>query len=142
MAAATPRLRIETACETLGHAEVIRRCVGLIEGRDVDPEFLVILGGAPARNLLADCLPEDQSYWLRVWALRGLLWAPPGAPAKVLRRGLDDKHWRVREMACKVVARHRVDEVIDAVAGLQADRTVRVRRAADRAIRRIVEPGR
>jgi HEAT repeat protein len=111
---------------------VISRCVALFDGGEVDPEFLATIGGVP---------PEDQLYWLRVWALRGLLWASPGDRVEVLRRALKDDHWRVREMTCKVIARHRVDEVLDAVVALQSDRVARVRRAAERAVERIVESG-
>lgn len=78
MAGPTPRLRIEGACRALGRDEVIRRCVALLEGVEVDPEFLVVVGGLPATRLLVAGLPHDQQYWLRVWALRGLLWASPG----------------------------------------------------------------
>ena len=137
--AATPRLRIENACRALGRAEVIRRCVALLDGGDADPECIVALGGAPAIRLLGDDIPDDQSYWLRVWAMRGLLWASPGDAVQVLRRALQDDHWRVREMACKVIARHRVGDVLDALAVVETDSSIRVRRAAQRAVMRIVE---
>ena len=139
MRTATPRLRIESACRTLGHEEVIRRCVALIDGGHVDPEFLVTIGGVPATRLLVEGLPEEQSYWLRVWALRGLLWASPEGSIEVLRNALRDDHWRVREMACRVIARYRVDEVLDEAVDRQSDRVLRVRAAAERAVRRIVE---
>jgi hypothetical protein len=141
MSTVTPRRRIEAACRALGHDEVIRRCVGLLEGDDLDTDFLVALGGSPAARLLAEGVPELQSYWLHVWALRGLLWASPGDRADVLRRALEDDHWRVREMACKVIARHLVDDLFDAVVGLHADRVARVRAAAERACRRLADPG-
>ncbi|HUS62272.1 MAG TPA: HEAT repeat domain-containing protein [Acidimicrobiales bacterium] len=116
---------------------MIRRCVAVVDGCETDSDFIVTLGGVPAERLLAEGLPQDQTYWLRVWALRGLLWASPGNRVEVLGRTLADDHWRVREMACKVVARHRVDEVLDAVVDLQSDTVVRVRRAAERTLRRI-----
>jgi hypothetical protein len=100
---------------------------------------MVILGGTPAWQLLANGIPEDQEYWTRVWAMRGLLWASPDGAVDVLLRGLQDTHWRVREMTCKVVARHRVGDVLDALAAVEADANLRVRRSAHRAAMRIVE---
>ena len=117
---------------------MVKRCVDLLDGGDVDPEFLVTLGGTPATHLLATGIPEHQQYWVRVWAMRGLLWATPGEAVDALRRGLADSHWRVREMACKVAARHGVGEVLDAVTAAESDTNMRVRSAASRAGRRIV----
>jgi HEAT repeat protein len=45
-----------------------------------------------------------------------------------------DGAWRVREMALKVIARHKIGEAIDAVARLQHDPVARVRTAAQRAL--------
>lgn len=76
----------------------------------------------------------------RVWAARGLLWAEPGEDIAALRAGLDDDHSRVREMVCKLTARHRVGELLGQAAHLEeADPITRVRAAASRAGRRIVE---
>lgn len=73
-----------------------------------------------------------------MWAARGLLWAGPGDDINVLRAALDDEHWRVREMTCKVVARHHVGDLLDDVAGLAGDPVPRVRIAAERAAASIV----
>jgi len=54
---------------------------------------------------------------------------------------LHDDAWRVREMALKVVARHRLDETLTAVAGLQEDPVARVRTAASRALFRLATGG-
>jgi hypothetical protein len=45
-----------------------------------------------------------------------------------------DPAWRVREMAAKVVARHRVGAALGAVAALRDDSVPRVRAAASRAV--------
>jgi hypothetical protein len=45
-----------------------------------------------------------------------------------------DPAWRVREMAAKVVARHRIGAALDAVAALRDDPVPRVRAAAGRAV--------
>jgi hypothetical protein len=138
----TPRVRIASACAAVGREAVIRQCVELLSGHGTDPGFLVTIGGFPAERFLAAGRPENQMYWSRVWALRALLWSSPGDHVSILRDALEDPHWRVREMACKVVARHTTDEVLDAVEVLRWDDVTRVRRAADRAIFRIVESGR
>ena len=94
-----------------------------------------MLGGAPALGLLASGVPLDQQYWLRVWAMRGLLWSGPLTTS--VRSALRDEHWRVREMACKVAARHVMDEILEAVVALESDDNRRVAEAATRAARRI-----
>jgi hypothetical protein len=45
-----------------------------------------------------------------------------------------DEAWRVREMAAKVVARHRVGDAFAAVSRLRSDQVPRVRAAAERAV--------
>ena len=90
------------------------------------------------RTLVGDCVPADQAYYVRVWALRGLLWAGPGDDPDRLRPAFDDESWRVREMACKVVARHRIGDLLDEVAALETDSIGRVRTAASRAVVEIV----
>jgi HEAT repeat protein len=84
-------------------------------------------------------MAPGQDYWLRVWAARGLLWAGPGDDIDALRSALADDSWRVREMTCKVVARHRVGDLLDDVVVLESDPVSRVRSAAVGAARRIVE---
>lgn len=108
-----------------------------MEGGDEEPDFIATIGGAPALRLLGAGIPEDQSYWLRVWAARGLLWAGPPTETGALRAGLGSDAWRVREMTCKVVARHSIDELLDDVIALETDPVRRVRDAATRAIRRM-----
>ncbi len=137
----TPRLRVEGACTTLGRPEVVRRCRVLLAGGAADPDFIVTLGGLAAVRFLNDGQPDHQAYWLRVWGARGLLWAGPGEETSALRDALEDDQWRVREMACKVVARHRVGDLLDGVAHLEADPIKRVRTAASRAAASIVEAG-
>ena len=68
-----------------------------------------------------------------------MLWAGHGDDTAVLREALDDDHWRVREMVCKVVARHRIGDLLDCVAALESDPVPRVGTAARRAAARIVE---
>jgi hypothetical protein len=139
MTSASPRLRVEAACQQLGRDDFISRCVAMLAGGEEEPDFLVAIGGAPALYLLSQGIPRDQRYWLRVWATRGMLWAGRPTDGEVLRTGLEDASWRVREMTCKVIARHYVDELLDEMIALEVDPVIRVQTAAARAARRIVE---
>ncbi len=141
MAGTTPKLRVELACQQLGTAEVIRRCLALLGGDISDENFVVMLGGSHSRHLLDKGVPSDEAYWLRVWALRGLLWAGPGDDVAALRAELRDESWRVREMACKIVARHLVGDLLRDCAELRSDAVSRVRLAAARSVVRIIMAG-
>ena len=141
-----PRESIAAACSQRGTGDVIAGCLTLIHGGDVDPGLIVALAG-PASVRFLDA-PPDQRYWLRVWGVRGLLWAldAPGAPTTdttaAISVALGDEHWRVREMAAKVAARHRLDAAQPALVPLLADETARVRTAAARALRLLsADPG-
>ena len=80
-------------------------------------------------------------YWLRVWGVRGLLWNwGPEAVAPLLTAAGDDA-WRVRELAAKVVARHRVGEAFVVVERLREDPVARVRVAAARALAALTAAG-
>lgn len=136
--AARPQLRIEQACDRIGRSQLIQRCLGLLAGGADSPDFIAILGGTHAFPQGDEPSP-GQDYWLRVWAARGLLWAGAGDDLDTLRSALKDDSWRVREMTCKVIARHRVGDLLEDVAALESDPIPRVRSAAARALTRIVE---
>jgi HEAT repeat protein len=106
----------------------------MLSGADGDPEIVTVLGGPHALGFVQGEHRTDQRYWLRVWAARGLLWAWDDAALDVLCRGMTDDAWRVREMCCKVVARHELGEALAAVVELRDDPVERVRRAAGRAV--------
>ncbi|MEV6851708.1 HEAT repeat domain-containing protein [Actinoplanes sp. NPDC051411] len=135
---ATPRQSIEAVCRERGADAVIGDCIRLIDGADVDPALIVALAG-PGQERFLD-KSEKERYWLRVWGVRGLLWALHEAPAekhveKAVRKALGDGHWRVREMAAKLAARYRLESAQPALAALLADENERVRKAAARAVR-------
>lgn len=132
----SPRRSVEVECERRGRAAVVAGCVELLRGRDVDADLVLALGGRPARWVVTG-EPSGPDYWLRVWAARGLLWAWDEVAGPSLLVALDDEVWRVREMALKVVARHRVEEALERVAALQDDPVPRVRAAATRALVRL-----
>jgi hypothetical protein len=138
----TPRQSIEAVCRARGVDAVIGDCIRLIDGEEADPGLIVALAG-PGQERFLD-KPEKERYWLRVWGVRGLLWALHEAPVekrveerveKAVRKALGDGHWRVREMAAKLAARHRVESAQPALAALLTDENERVRVAAARAVR-------
>ncbi len=133
----TPRASIAAACEQRGAAAVVDGCMALVRGEDADPGLVAALGG-PGQERYLDA-PEEQRYWLRVWGARGLLWALDSGDdprvAAAIGSALGDGHWRVREMAAKVAARHRIERCQPALAQLLTDENARVRAAAARAVR-------
>jgi hypothetical protein len=114
---------------------VVSGCIGLLQGRDgVDDALVLALGGLPAEYVLSGHEGGKTGYWPRVWAARGLLHAWDGRATAAIIQATADSAWRVREMAAKVVARHRVGDAFTAVERLRDDPVPRVRAAAERAI--------
>jgi hypothetical protein len=133
--ALTPRQSIEAECRRRGKPALVAACIDLLQGRhDVDDALLLALAGPAAEAVISGQAGGRTGYWPRVWAARGLLhsWDDSAAPA-IIHATTDDA-WRVREMAAKVIARHRVGEAFNAAAGLRHDQVPRVRAAAERAM--------
>ena len=129
----SPQQSIESECDRRGRSALISGCQALLRGERVDPELLLALGGPAAAKFVAD--PERiDSYWMRVWGARGLLWAWDDSAACAIELALRDDAWRVREMAARVVARHRLGSLVREVSLLLDDDVLRVRAAADRAL--------
>jgi hypothetical protein len=131
----TPRESVEAECWRRGHVEVVAGCIDVIAGRDVDDAFILALGGPHASHVLGGREGGRAGYWPRVWATRGLLYAWDEEATGIVIAATTDTAWRVREMAAKVIARHRLGEALDAAVQLQADPVERVRDAAQRAVR-------
>ena len=121
-------------CARRGRQSVVDGCCRLLDGDDFDAGLIVALGGPPAQGLLDSGLPEHQRYWLRVWAARGLLWAWEDSALNALISATRDEHWRVRELAAKIVARHGVTAALPAIGMLLDDDVPRVCAAAQRAL--------
>jgi HEAT repeat protein len=136
----TPRQSVEALADEIGTEVVIRRCIELLEGRDVDGSVIFALGGPPARWAI-DGGASGPDYWLRVWALRGLLWVWADEATSAVLSVMTDGSWRVREMAAKVTARHTIDEALPQLVELREDVVPRVRVAAQWAITRLTESG-
>lgn len=73
--------------------------------------------------------------------MRGLLYAWDASATPVVVAGASDESRRVREMAANVVARHQLDEALGSMSALVNDPVLRVRRAAQHALERIVAAG-
>ena len=127
----SPRQSIEAECGRRGKGAVVAGCVELLAGQDTDPDLVMALGGPGALRVVSG---ENKQYWLRVWGARGLLWAWDDVAVASVTAALGDHHWRVREMACKVIARHQVGDALPVVAELRDDPIPRVRSAASRAV--------
>jgi hypothetical protein len=132
----TPRLRVAVERAKGGAAPLTAACVALLEGRpdEVSDDLITVLGGESARYVLDGGAGGRTGYWPRVWAARGLLHAWDPAASAAITGATSDEAWRVREMAAKVIARHRVGDAFDAVTALRADPVERVRAAASRAV--------
>jgi hypothetical protein len=130
----TPKQSILAECERRGRRAVVVGCIDLLDGAGADDTLIVALGGPGAEYVLSGGEGGKLGYWPRVWGARGLfhVWADEAADAVV--RATTDEHWRVREMAAKVIARHRVGAGLAAVVALKDDQVSRVRAAADRAV--------
>jgi HEAT repeat protein len=133
----TPRDAVAAECRRHGAPAVVTGCIDLLEGRDTGDALVLALGGAPAEYVLSGGEGGRQGYWPRVWAARGLLYVWEDRAAGAITAATLDEHWRVREMAARVIARHQVGEALDAVARLREDQVPRVRAAADRALARL-----
>jgi HEAT repeat protein len=121
---------------------VVAGCVAILHGnRPADDQLLRALGGPAAEQILAGREGGLSGCWPRVWAARGLLHAWDDTATAALIHATADESWRVREMAAKVVARHRIGDALDAVAALRDDPVARVRQAAVRAVEIVTASG-
>lgn len=135
-----PRESVAQECARRGQRAVVDGCIDLLRERGGDPDLIVALGGPPARWAKTG-EASGPAYWLKVWAARGLLWNWDEIAIPAVLSVLDDEAWRVREMALKVVARHKVSQAAAVVARLEQDPSARVRSAATRARARLDEGG-
>jgi hypothetical protein len=131
-----PRDSVERECERRGKDKVVSGCMSLLNGKSADAELIYALGGPPASWVFTGDAPGPD-YWLRVWATRGLLWAWDDAALPCVMTALEDEAWRVREMALRVVAKHRLLDAAGTVSSLRDDPRSRVASAADRAHARL-----
>ena len=127
---ASPEARIALAIERFGERDVADRAAALLTGTNEGEEFLLWVGGRHAQGIL-DGAPA--LYWPEVWGARTLLYAWDDAAAAVIRSGLANQAWRVREMCCRVVAARELPFGAELLP-LLADEVARVRGNAARAL--------
>jgi len=135
----TPRASVEAECRRVGTGHVVANCIQILRRGDVDEETLLVLAGPSAAEILRGEEGGVTGYWPRVWAMRGLLYAWDDVAANVVIEGANDESWRVREMSAKVVARRGIDGAFGAMTKLKNDPIPRVKKAAERALIRLVE---
>ena len=137
----SPKESIAAECVRRGRQEVISGCIGLLAGPGADDDLIMALSNGCAAEVLAEREGGRNGYWPRVWAARGLLYAWDDRAAAAIVAAAADEHWRVREMAARVIARHRIGDGIDAVVALSDDAVPRVRAAGQRAVARLTAEG-
>jgi HEAT repeats len=126
-------------CARRGTPEVVAGCVALLRGEQADDELILALGCGNGGIVIHDGPKQRNQYWRRVWGARGLLYAWADGTVEdlgaddALIAALADEHWRVREMAAKVIARRRIGAALAPLAPLRNDPVPRVRAAAERA---------
>ena len=141
----TPRQSVELECARRGPAQVVAGCVALLRRQEVDDNLVLALGGPLGQVVLDDGPRQVHQYWRRVWGARGLLYAWAGnlqSAESAVIEALSDEHWRVREMAAKVVAKRQLGAALERVADLREDKVPRVRAAAERAVVILTAAGR
>ena len=84
-----PRESIEAECARRGRDAVADGCIGLLGGKPPERELLLALGG-PAADKFFDGAEHEDTYWFRVWALRGLLWSWDDRALDLVREALGD----------------------------------------------------
>jgi hypothetical protein len=136
----SPKLRVEAECARRGKPAFVASCVKLLGGDYSDETFICALSPEGAAKFF-DGREHHDIYWLRVWGARGLLWAWDASATKALRSAFGDEHWRVREMAAKVVARHLIGDALPEAAAAREDPVPRVRAAAERAVTALTRAG-
>jgi hypothetical protein len=135
-----PRESIEAECARRGRQAVISGCMSLLAGEGADDGLIAALG-LGATDVLAEREGGRHGYWPRVWAARGLLHVWDERASDAIIGATADEHWRVKEMAAKVIAKYRVADGIEAVLGLRAASMPRVRAAAERAVTLLTASG-
>ena len=137
----SPRESVRGECQRRSEKAVVASCLDVLTGQNIDERLLHVLSGPAAEQVLDGRAGGAAGYWPRVWAARGLLYAWDESARTVIAGATSDEAWRVREMAAKVIARHRVGDAFDAVAALRADPVERVRAAASRAVTLLTAAG-
>ena len=98
---ASPSDRLAVAVETFGERDVVDRAKALLAGLNAGDDFLLWVGGHHAQGILDGAPPL---YWPEVWGARALLTVWDESATAGIEAGLSNQAWRVREMCARVVA--------------------------------------
>jgi HEAT repeat protein len=137
----SPRTSVTRYVVLVGEDALVEALIALLKGGELTAELGEVLAGPASRTVLAGRQGGPSGYWVRVWALRGLLYVVSARATAHVVAACADPAWRVREMALKVIAAHRLDDGLEAAAISQGDDVARVRAAASRALVRLVSAG-
>lgn len=134
-----PRERVGLACQRWGDAEVLRRVGETLRSLDRpvsgDARELALFLGQRQHDptWLDGGKPPGHAYWARVWSARALLYLWHDDLGPDVTRALRDEHWRVREMALKVVVVREIG-CADVLGPLVSDDVPRMRASTARAL--------
>ena len=137
----SPRASISRYGALVGEDSLVESLIALLEGGELTTELGEVLAGPASRSILAGGSGGPSGYWVRVCALRGMLYAFNERATSHVLAATADPAWRAREMALKVIAAHHLDDGLEAAARCQGDDVARVRAAASRALVRLVSAG-
>lgn len=129
----TPRQSVEGEVERVGLDSVVSQCIAVLVRAEAADGFLLVIGGPGAHTVLDGREGGVAGYWPKAWALRALLYAWQDRAAPAVLDAITDPSWRVRELAARVIGRHRIDAGLDALMSLVGDPIARVRRAGVKA---------
>ncbi len=118
-----------------GESAFVARCVAFLDGSSPDPALIEVIGGAGVGYVMSGHEGGPGGYWPRTWVLRALLYAWDTSAEDAVIDACGDHAWRVREMAAKVLARHKVAsrEARAAMLNMIHDENARAAKAAMRA---------
>lgn len=122
--------RIQAAVRLYGEPQVVERSLSLMAGNNEGVDFLLFVGGEHARGLINGA---PVLYWPELWGLRALLHVWDASAAPFVIDALDNRAWRVREMAARVAAERELDASTELAIQL-TDTVVRVRATAARSL--------
>lgn len=127
---APTEVRLAEAVSRWGEAGVVDRAVALVGGLSAGDDFLLFVGGSHAQGVLEGA---PVLYWPEVWGMRTLLYVWNDSAAPAVASGLQNRAWRVREMAARVAVVRSLP-LAESLAELLTDDVARVRAAAARAL--------
>ena len=137
----SPREVVRAACAEYGEDSVIDWCIafltGDISGEDAYgadlPKLVAITGRANPGGWSAPVDPVNY-YWVRVWAVRVLLYVWRDEAVDALQIAAADPAWRVREHVARITAQRELGQLVEALLPGLTHELPRVRAVTARAV--------